>query len=154
MLEIFYVLFCVLCVVLGLMALSLKNANKELKDAVALRNEVETKFLEAQEKNKALVSQKTSQSVRLGEVAENLLPLLTDLPYDARNLHHLGKPIDFIHFAYDGTDGPEIAFVEVKSGGARESNRQKLIQKIIKEGKVHYDLVQITEKGIKVTRKL
>ena len=143
-----------LSIVLGLLVFTVKNLKTQIKDLEAIRCQLEQCYLDSQEKNKTLLSQKTSQSVRMGEISENVLPLLTGLPYDPRNLHHLGKPIDFIHFAYDGIDGPEITFIEVKSGGARESPRQKLIQKIIKEGKVHYDLVQINEKGIKVTRKI
>lgn len=128
------------------------QTEKELTQTVV--HSLEMQLLEEKEKNKNLISQKTSQNVRMGAIAENLLPLLTDLPYNPKNLHHLANPIDFIYFNYDGSDGPEVVFVEVKSGAARESSRQKLIQKVIKEGRVHYDLVQINEKGIKVTRKV
>lgn len=143
-----------LAIVVGVFIVMNKTLQLKLREYADQNAQLEQSFLAIQEKNKSLLSQKTSQSVRMGEISENLLPLLSGLPYDPRNLHHLAKPIDFIYFSYDGTEGPEITFVEVKSGGARESTRQKLIQKIIKEGKIHYDLVQINEKGIKVTRKI
>jgi predicted Holliday junction resolvase-like endonuclease len=107
---------------------------------------------EAVNKNKTMLSQRVSADVRIGAISENLLPLLTGLPYDPKNLQHLGKPIDFIYFDYN--EDPSIVFVEVKSGNAKESARQKLIRNIIKEGKIHYDLVQISPTGIKVTRKV
>ena len=102
-------------------------------------------------KNSEILSSKKSSEVRLGNISENVLPFLTELPYDCANLRHLGQPIDFIYFNYGDT--PAITFVEVKSGAAKESKRQKMIKDIIKSGQIHYDLVQITDKGIKVTRK-
>lgn len=102
-------------------------------------------------KNSAILSSKKSSEVRLGNISENVLPFLTNLPYDCTNLRHLGQPIDFIYFDY--SEEPSITFIEVKSGAAKESKRQKIIKEVIQAGKLHYDLVQITDKGIKVTRK-
>ena len=102
-------------------------------------------------KNSEILSSKKSSEVRLGNISENVLPFLKELPYDGTNLRHLGQPIDFVYFDYDPT--PTITFVEVKSGAAKESKRQKLIKEAIRMNQIHYDLVQITDKGIKVTRK-
>jgi predicted Holliday junction resolvase-like endonuclease len=90
--------------------------------------------------------------VRTGTIIENIVPIIPSLPYNAKNMHHLGQPIDFIHFSYDGMEGPEITFIEVKSGNAKESKRQKLIKKAIQQGKVYYELLTIDDKEIKVKR--
>lgn len=112
-----------------------------------------TELLEKEQvRNDTVLSQKKSTEVRMGAISENALPLLQDLPYLGINLKHLGQPIDFLYFSYD--DPQEIVFIEVKSGGAKESKRQKLIKNIIKNGKIHYDLVQITGEGVKITRKV
>lgn len=104
-------------------------------------------------KNSDLVSKKVAADVRLGAISENLLPLLNGLPYNAKNMHHLGQPIDYLYFDYD-KENPSITFVEVKSGGAKESPRQKMIKKLIQDGSIHYDLVRIGETGVKVERKV
>lgn len=104
-----------------------------------------------QEKNQTIVSQKKSSETKLGAIAENALPLLREIPYNSLNLRHLGMPIDYVYFDYNGAD-PCIIFIEVKSGKARESARQKLIKKLIKEGKVYYEELRIDEKGVHITR--
>lgn len=129
------------------------NAKKLLSDAEKNFNEISTQLIQEQQKNKDLLSKKIAADVRIGAISENLLPLLNGLPYDSKNLHHLAQPIDFLYFSYD-KDEPEIVFVECKSGNAKESPRQKLIKRVIKEGRVHYDLVRINEEGVKVERKI
>lgn len=109
-------------------------------------------FEKEKDRSDKVVSQRISSQVKMGAISENALPLLKDIPYDCTNLRHLGMPIDFIYFDYK--DPGELVFVEVKSGAAKESKRQKLIKNMIKDGKVHYDLVQINEEGVKVTRKV
>lgn len=100
------------------------------------------------ERNAVVVSQKMSNLVRTGAILENIVPLIPSLPYDSKNMHHLGQPLDFIYFNYDGADGPEIVFIEVKSGKAKESKRQKMLKKAIQDGKVFYELLTINDKEI------
>jgi predicted Holliday junction resolvase-like endonuclease len=126
---------------------------KDIEVITKLQLDTVAQVQQEKQRNSDLVSKKVAADVRLGAISENLLPLLNGLPYNPKDLHHLAQPIDFIHFNYD-KDDPSITFVEVKSGGAKESPRQKLIKKVIKEGKVFYDLVRINEQGIKVERKV
>lgn len=125
-----------------------QDVTKNIEEVLKLERELK----ESVEANSKIVSQKQSVLTRTGAMVENIVPLLNDLPYDPTNMHHLGKPVDFLYFNYDDPE-PYITFVEVKSGKAKESKRQRTILNIIKEGKVHYELLQITDKGIKVTRK-
>lgn len=127
----------------------LKNSVEVIgNDLVKTRDELEKERLN----NYEILSQKKSSEVKVGAIAENLVPLLQGLPYDATNLKHLGQPLDFIYFDYAGADGPEIVFIEVKSGKAKESKRQKLLKNAIRLGKVHYEELRIDEKGIKIKR--
>jgi predicted Holliday junction resolvase-like endonuclease len=114
-------------------------------------NETDKELYLEKEKNAKVVSQKKSSETKLGAIAENALPLLQNIPYNPQNLRHLGMPIDFVYFDYDGAD-PGIIFIEVKSGKAKESSRQKLIKKLITEGKVYYEELRINEHGIKIKR--
>lgn len=102
-----------------------------------------------QEKNKEIISQKKSSETRLGQVTEHLVPFLEDCRHDPKNMHFLGQPVDYIVFDFDQG---EITFVEVKTGNAKESHRQKTIKNIIKSGKVFYETMRINAKGV-VTKK-
>lgn len=131
----------------------LTNLEKDKNYWEAEARENLSNFEKEQERNKLVVSQKTSLVVRTGAMVENIVPLLTQLPYNTKDLHHLGMPIDYLYFSYDEND-PFITFVEVKSGNAKEGKRQRLIKDIIKKGLVRYELLQINNDGVKVTRKV
>lgn len=96
------------------------------------------------EANSKILSQKKSSEVRTGQIAENFAPLLTNFPYKPKDCHFLGMPTDFLVF---DLDSERIVFLEVKSGQARESKKQNKIRKIINEGNVFYERIQINELG-------
>lgn len=127
----------------------LESKQEELNTQICLVNSLDIQLKAALDRNAVVVSQKTSHAVRTGEILENVVPLLPNLPYNCKDLHHLGKPLDFIYFSYDKN---EIVFVEVKSGNAKENPRQRQLKKIIKEGKVYYEKLTINEKGVNVVR--
>lgn len=141
-----------LCNSLGSLEAHNETLLATLQELNAEKESVELKLTSEMEKNKKVISQRKSSEVRVGAIAENLVPLLTNLPYNPKELRHLATPIDYVYFDFDGADGPEIVFIEVKSGSARENKRQKTIKRAITSGKVFYDLVTINEKGIKVKR--
>jgi len=108
------------------------------------------KDLDDQEvKTKKIESAKKSGEVRLGLAAETLTPFLSQFPYKPADCQFLGAPVDFIVF---NIDAGEIVVVEVKSGNARESKKQKTIKEIIKSGRVYYECIRINENGVKITR--
>lgn len=97
------------------------------------------------ERNKETISQKKSSETRLGQVTEHLVPFLENCRHDPKNMHFLGQPIDYIVVDFDQG---EITFLEVKTGNAKESHRQKTIKNIIKSGKVFYETMRINAKGV------
>lgn len=104
---------------------------------------------EERSKYKKILTQKKSSETRLGLISEQLTPFLKDCPYTPGDMIFLGKPIDFLVTDFDKG---EIVFLEVKSGNARESARQKTIKNLIKKGHVYYEKLRINEKGVKITR--
>lgn len=98
--------------------------------------------------NAKILSQKKSSETRVGQITENIVPFLDAFPFNPKDAHFLGQPIDFIVFDFD--EGA-ITFVEVKTGNAKESQRQKLVKNMVKNGRVFYTKIQVNEKGIKVT---
>lgn len=130
---------------------SLLENNKKLLSDFEDSNKAYVEALELlakeKENNKTILSQKKSSETRIGQMTEHLVPFLDAFPYDPKNAHFMGQPIDFVVFDYD--DG-KIVFVEVKTGNAKESARQKLIKNIIKNGRVYYEKIRINPKGVKI----
>lgn len=121
----------------------LKDISKELQNNVlTLQEEVGTE----REKNRYLLSQKKSSETRLGQISEHLVPFLANCPYNPKNLHFLGNPIDYLVFDFDQGI---ITFLEVKSGNSKASKRQKTVKNIIKTGRIFYDEIRINEKGVR-----
>lgn len=98
------------------------------------------------EKNRQLLSQKKSSETRLGQISEHIVPFLDNCPYDPKNLHFLGNPVDYVCFDFDQGC---ITFIEVKSGNSKPSKRQKIVKNIVKTGRVYYDEIRINEKGVR-----
>ena len=85
-----------------------------------------------------LLSQKKSSEVRLGQISEQLAPMLEGFKYDPRKAHFIGNPIDYIIFEED-----EIVILEVKSGESRMTKKQRDIRDMINNGKVRFETMQI-----------
>ena len=82
--------------------------------------------------------QKKSGEVRLGLIAERLAPFLEDFKHDPQTCTFIGQPIDYIVWGEK-----EITFLEVKSGKARLSKRQKHIKELVEQKKITWDEFRI-----------
>lgn len=89
--------------------------------------------------NRELIRQKSSQATKSGNYVEVMAPLLDKFPVNILDknvsLKHVGDPIDFIAFNFEA---PEIVIIEIKSGDASLSSRQKIVKKIVKEGLIRF----------------
>jgi predicted Holliday junction resolvase-like endonuclease len=88
---------------------------------------------------KELLSQKKSSEVRLGQIAEHLIPFLRQFKYDPKKAHFIGMPIDYIVF-----DTDKIVFLEIKTGSAGLNSTQRRIKQLILEGKVVWDELRLS----------
>lgn len=86
-----------------------------------------------------------SDRVRLGHVSENFAPMLESFPYDRHKCKPLFQPIDYIYFGDD-----EIVLIDIKSGDSSLSTKQRNIKKLVQEGKVRFEVHQISDKGYEV----
>lgn len=125
-----------------------ESMTKELRGAMEQINGLEGDLGDEREKNRVLISQKKSSETRLGQISEHLIPFLDGCPYNPKDMHFVGNPIDYL--VYDFDQG-KITFVEIKSGNSKASKRQKTIKNIIKSGRVFYSEMRINTKGVKVT---
>jgi len=89
------------------------------------------KLDDAEQRYKTLLSQKKSSEVRTGQIAEQMSPFLANFPYNPKQAHFIGMPIDYVIFADEG-----VVFLEVKSGQSTLSKRQQQIKEHVLKGKV------------------
>lgn len=89
-----------------------------------------------------------SQAVTAGRVYEQLAPYLPEFRFDPRDARFLGGPVDFVVF--DGlSDGAvrRVVFVEVKTGGAELSARERQVRDVVEAKLVHWAEVRAAHGG-------
>lgn len=109
-------------------------SEKRRNDVAKLREELEKK----EESYKQLLSQKKSSEIILGQITEKLAPFLQYFTWDPQQAQFMGNPVDYIVFGDE-----EISFVEIKSGNAQLSIKQRKIKDLIKKGKVGWYEIKI-----------
>jgi predicted Holliday junction resolvase-like endonuclease len=80
-----------------------------------------------------------SVAVTTGKVAEQLVPYFPDFPFNPREARFIGSPVDFVVF--DGLDTGavrRIVFLEVKTGAATLSGRERLIRDAVRGRRVEW----------------
>ena len=107
--------------------------------------EVSKELEDTKEQLDSVKGKQISERVRLGQVGENLLPFLAGFPYEPKRVRGLFQPIDLLVFNDD-----EIVFVEVKTGDAKLTEKQRNIQRLIEEGKVRFEVHRLSDKGYEV----
>lgn len=91
-----------------------------------------------------LDSADTQRSVIKGKVNENMAPILPGWKWNVADARFYGSPVDFCIFKGLSEDNiTEVIFVDVKSGKAQMSPRQKQIKKCLEAGKISWDTFRI-----------
>lgn len=85
-----------------------------------------------------------SQAVTAGKVHEQLIPYLPAFRFNPKDVRFLGSPVDLVIF--DGlAEGQvrRIVFLEVKTGGAGLSNRERCVRDVIQAGEVEWAEIRV-----------
>ena len=90
------------------------------------------------EENRKILSTQKSKETKLGQIAERMAPFLEHFNHDPSKAQFLEQPIDYVIFEDD-----EIVFIEVKSGDAKLSTKQRRIKKLVGEGKIRWEEIRI-----------
>jgi predicted Holliday junction resolvase-like endonuclease len=80
-----------------------------------------------------------SQAIIAGKVHEQLIPYLPVFPYNPKDVRFLGSPVDLVVF--DGLAAgcmKRIVFLEVKTGGACLTQRERSVRDAIQDGAVEW----------------
>ena len=96
-------------------------------------------YLWMKERYSKILSQKKSTEVRTGYLIEKVSPFLKQFPYEPQKTTYLGMPIDYICF-----DEDKITFIEIKSGNARLTKKQKEIKNLVTQKEVYWDEIRIS----------
>ena len=86
-----------------------------------------------------------SQAITAGKVHEQVVPYLPGFPYNPKDIRFLGSPVDFVVF--DGlADGQveRIIFLEVKTGGAGLTSRERSVRNAVQAREVEWLEVRVT----------
>ncbi len=89
-----------------------------------------------------------SQAVTVGKVSEQLVPLLPGFAFNPKDVRFLGSPVDLVVFdgLCDG-DVREVVFLEVKTGAATLSARERQVRDAIVEKRVRWDELRLTRRS-------
>jgi predicted Holliday junction resolvase-like endonuclease len=80
-----------------------------------------------------------SEAVTTGKVVEQLVPYLPDFPFNPRDARFLGSPVDLVVFdGLSGGDVRRVVFVEVKTGGAQLTARERRVRDAVEAGRVAF----------------
>ena len=80
-----------------------------------------------------------SRAVTTGKVIEQIAPHLPGFPFNPRDTRFLGGPVDYVVF--DGLEAGgvrRVVFVEIKTGGAALSGRERLVRDAVQERRVEW----------------
>jgi predicted Holliday junction resolvase-like endonuclease len=134
--QLTYVLVLSLVVAAALLALGLYLGLRLGRRSGRLEAEAGLPELLASERGDAV---KRSRAVLGGLAAEQLAPYLPGFPFDPTEVRFVGKPVDFVAFVGSSAGRiEEVAFVEVKSGGAGLSPVERSLRDAVKEGRVRW----------------
>lgn len=109
------------------------------------KHELEKQKMQSEKEKEIFVARsqaiKQSKSVIKGQISEQIAPFLPGFPYCSSDLNFLGKPIDAI--IWKGmSEGKveEIILMDIKTGNADLTTRQRQIRDCIKDGRVSFEI--------------
>jgi predicted Holliday junction resolvase-like endonuclease len=137
-----YVIAASLFIIAGLIYI-INDLKGELKD---LSNKLlQQANLHEEEIKKARKDSKfRSSAANWGKTIEHFVPFMTKFPIPPEDVVFLGMPIDYVGFTDTGSKTKcTVHFLEVKSGSAFLSDKQKNIKKAIQEGRVEFHEIAV-----------
>lgn len=95
-----------------------------------------------------------SRAITRGQVFEQFAPYFPSFEFNPKDAQFLGKPVDFVVFdGLDEGDVKRIVFVEVKTGDATLSKRERHIRDAIRRGAVEWRELRLGEPApVRITR--
>ncbi len=89
-----------------------------------------------------------SRATLSGQFLEKLAPHFPDFPYEPTDLRFIGTPVDYLVF--DGLSAGEvdqIVFLEVKSGTAGLTTKERRVRDAVEAGAVRWDVYHVPDEA-------
>lgn len=84
-----------------------------------------------------------SRAVTRGQIYEQLVPYLPGFGFNPKDAQFLGRPVDLVVFdGLDEGDLRRIVFIEVKTGDAKLSTRERLVRDAILDGRIEWSVIR------------
>lgn len=119
--------------------------------ALEIRTQLKLRRAELKEQKHRMTerAEKTVESVNVGKIVEKIVPSFRSFSYSASDCRALFEPIDYVVFrGMTKTRAIEqVTFVDVKSGAAKLTKRQREIKSAIESGNVEFNHIPDTEEA-------
>lgn len=109
--------------------------SSEVENLRGRLNDMTCKFEESRGKQ-------ISARVKMGQIGEQFACIHTNFKYDRKETKALLQPVDFVCFEEN-----EVVFVDIKTGNAQLSSKQRRIRDNIRNGRVRFEIFRINEDG-------
>ncbi len=85
-----------------------------------------------------------SRAVIAGQVTEHLVPYLPGFRFNPKDARFIGSPVDIVVFdgLDEGAEDVSVVFLEIKTGGATLSGRERRIREAIRAGRVGWEEIR------------
>jgi predicted Holliday junction resolvase-like endonuclease len=115
------------------------EANDKIQDMRALLTE-RRHDLKRMRERATTVAARTAQSVNLGKILEKIVPSFRAFAFSPRDCRALFEPIDYIVFKglTQNNKVEALYFVDIKSGRATLTARERMIRRTIERGHVQF----------------
>lgn len=86
---------------------------------------------------------KTVEAVNLGKILEKIVPSIAGFAFRPRDCRAVYEPIDYVIFQGLTATGSvqSVTFLDVKTGRARLTDRQRDIQRAVDDGRIAYSVI-------------
>jgi len=89
-----------------------------------------------------------SLAVTAGKVHEQLVPYLPEFGFNPKDVRFLGSPVDLVVFdGLSAGDVRRVVFLEVKTGGAMLTEREKQVRAVIEARQVAWAELRLARGG-------
>ena len=119
----------------------LAGARELARKEYDLKFQAEKSQLVARERAEAV---KQSRAVNRGLVAEQLAPHMVNFPYNPKDCHFIGQPVDYVIFSgLDAGKLDRIVLLEVKTGEASMNARERQVRNVVQDARVEYKIFRL-----------
>lgn len=134
------IIVVILAVLLTLTIITLVLMRKTLNN---LHLQIKTMVENARKREQNAVS--TSRRVHVAKISEQLAPLLPNFPdCNLKDTQWIGGTVDMV--LWDGLEEDRdvtVVFLDIKTGKATTTHRQRKIQEAIEQGRVKFEVVRL-----------